>query len=420
MNNGVQLSNLWRPFSMPGVTIPTRFSRGSGLALSDSDGREYLDAASGLWNISLGLNNNELIGKMCDQMHDLTYSSLFHGTHGPAESLSAKLVSLTNGMMEYVYLSTTGSSAVDVAIRVSRIYQRAMNCMSKKRILSFDVGYHGCSSIGIGASGIVHKDVAQSEEIPQDFVTIPSPAHEELSLAAIKMELGYGNVAAFILEPILGSAGIIVPSPSYCAEVSRLCILHDTLLIADEVATGGGRCGSMFASNLLGFTPDIITLSKGINSGYFPIGVTIFTSRIVNQIKQAGMTLQCGSTQDGNPVGCVAALATLAFIEKHGLTDRAAKMGDYLQRKLIAMPCPVIKQVRGVGLIIGIELFHFNGNQKKYSMSESSRVRQLCQDAGLLVYHFDGGISLFPALTISDEDADTMIDILHEVFITLC
>lgn len=405
---------------MPGMNSATHYTRGSGISVSDNQGRDYLDAVSGLWNVSLGLGNKDVIDKMYRQMHELTYSSLFHGNHAPAERLSSALVGLTAGAMKYAYLSTTGSSAVDIAIRVSRIYQRAKNKFSKKRILSFDTAYHGCSSIGIGVSGIVHKDVAESEEMLPNFATIPSPDDEESSLAALESELGRGDVAAFIMEPILGSAGVIVPTKKFCETVSRLCAQHDTLLIADEVATGGGRCGAMFASTSLGLVPDIITLSKGINSGYFPLGATLFGSHIVDSINKAGMTFQGGSTQDGNPVGCVAALATLEFIEEHGLVQRAAQLGEYFKDRLSNLPCPVIKQVRGLGLMIGIGLAHLGSERQKYSASEAAQVRQLCSDAGLLVYHFEGGISLFPALTTSDDDAEMMIDILHEVFMTLC
>lgn len=416
------MTNLWRPFAVPGAANPMRIRKGDGSVVADTDGREYLDAAGGLWNVSLGLANGELIERMHEQLRTLSFSSLFHTTNAPAELLCERLLALTGGAMRMAYLSTTGSSAVEVALRVARLHHAASGRPDKRRILSFDIGYHGCSGLGVCASGILAGEYTRYEQLLPDFQAIPSPVDEAASLAALGKVLHEeaGQVACLIMEPIVGSGGIIVPSPGYCREVSRLCRAHGVLLVADEVATGGGRCGAMLASPLLGLEPDIVTLSKGINSGYFPLGATLFSSAVVEPIRARGIPFQYGSTQDGNPVGCVAALATLDQIERHGLDARARELGARIQEALRDNPAtPVVREVRGLGLMIGIELAHLGAGGKPFSPAESGEVRHLCQDAGLLVYHFDSGISLFPALTMSDAEADSMVDIIGEVLATL-
>lgn len=417
------MSNLWRPFSVPGAAGPLRIARGSGSAVNAADGREYLDAVGGLWNVSLGLGNEVLIERMHEQLKRLSFSSLFHSTNTPAEQLCDRLLTLAGSAMRYVYLSTTGSSAVEVALRVARLHHAARGRPERQRILSFDIGYHGCSGLGVNASGILAGALAPYEPVPALFQTIPSPLDEAASLAALSGLLAAESdrIACLIMEPVIGSGGIVVPSRDYCAALTRLCRQYEVLLVADEVATGGGRCGAMLASSLLGLEPDIVTLSKGINSGYFPLGATLFSGATVEPIRTRGIAFQYGSTQDGNPVGCIAALATLDLVAQHGLCERACVLGARIQAALRADPAtPVVREVRGLGLMIGIELAHLDAGRTRFTDAEAARVRHLCQDAGLLVYHFDGGLSLFPALTMSDDDADTMVEILGEVLGGLC
>jgi adenosylmethionine-8-amino-7-oxononanoate aminotransferase len=416
------MSHLWRPFSLPGAAMPFRLARGDGVTVTDAGGREYLDAAGGLWNLALGLNHGALVDAMHRQLQSLSFASLFDATHSPAERLCDKLVELSGGAMQTVYLSTTGSSAVDVALRVARLHHRTGGRPDKQRILHFDSGYHGSAGLGLHASGILAAELARWEERPPGFQALPSPRDEDASMRALAaaLEQDAERIACLIMEPVLGSAGVIVPSRAYCEAVSRLCARHDVLLVADEVATGGGRCGAMFASTLLGLAPDIVTLSKGINSGYFPLGATLFSARVMAPIVRAGAPLQYGSTQDGNPVGCIAALVTLNTVQELGLCERATALGEACRARLRGNGTDgVVREVRGLGMMTAIELAHLDAARTPFSAAESAVVRRQCMDAGLLTYHFDSGISLFPALTLRDDEAATMTDILDEVFTTL-
>lgn len=414
------MSRLWRPFSPPGVRPATMIEAGDGAYVIDAGGRRYLDAAGGLWNVSLGLGNAALVNDVRKQLETLAFASLFHGSHRAAEALSDKLVALSGGRMGQVYLSTTGSSAVEVAVQAARLYHRARQQNAKRCILSFDLAYHGGSAVARSASGVLQVELGEPVEMLPEFVHLPSPLDETASLAALRAYLARdgASAAALLMEPVLGSGGIIVPSKHYCEAVSRLCAEHDVLLIADEVATGVGRCGAMFASDLVGLTPDIITLSKGLNSGYGPLGATLFSEVLTHTIARAGLVLHYGSTQDGNPLGCVAALATLRTIEQQQLLARAQVLGNEISTRLRELVgASVVHEVRGMGLMIGIELAHQNG--APFSAEEAGQVRALCKDAGLLVYHFQSGISLFPPLTMSDDEAFELTDILTEVLSTL-
>jgi adenosylmethionine-8-amino-7-oxononanoate aminotransferase len=310
---------------------------------------------------------------------------------------------------------------VEIAIRVARTWQVLQDQPQRKTVISFDNSYHGGSWIAAQASGILQGGLASHEQSAGGFAFLPGPRDEGASLEALAhyFDQHGGSVAAFIAEPILGSAGILVPTQSYWRTVRSMCSDYGVLLIADEVATGGGRCGAMLASSALGMRPDLITLSKGINSGYFPVAATLFSAKVAAPFQRGDYVMQLGSTQDGNPVGCAAASATLNFIREQGLMAEAARKGERITAHLRQAGHAAIAEVRGVGLMIGIELQHTFGTAGAYSPAETVEVRNQLKQAGLLVYHFDGGISLFPSLLMSDDTVDDMLDILDSVFATL-
>jgi adenosylmethionine-8-amino-7-oxononanoate aminotransferase len=408
---------LLRPYSIPGSRTEVNLVRGTGCTVFDGSGRRYLDAAGGLWNVALGLDNRHVLDRIAAQGAKLGYATLFDQSHALSEKLAERLVGLSGGAMDYAYLSTTGSSAVDVALRLCRLHFRARGLPGKKRILSFDRGYHGCSSMGLSASGIVHEEMGDWEECLPGFQTLPSPADEAASLAAIRalFERERDSLCCLVMEPVLGSGGIIVPSHDYCRALSQLCHEADVLLVADEVATGGGRCGQVFASFMLGLEPDVIALAKGLTAGYFPLGATLFGASVVEPIRAANVQLLYGSTQDGNPAGCAAALATLELVESQGLCARATELGARIRDGLAPLTDGVVREIRGLGLMIGIDLVHGGSDRRAFTEQEAAEVRRLCRDQGLLVYHFHSGVSLFPALTMTDDEADELIDILGDV-----
>ncbi len=416
------MSGLICAYSVPGSAPGLHITSGRGSIVHDASGRRYLDAAGGLWNVTHGLANPRILAGIQEQLQRLAYAPLFDGDHPPAQRLADRLIALSEGRMRYAYLSTTGSSAVEVALRVARLHHRAKGQPEKARILSLDQGYHGCSWMSLSASGIMHAEVSPWEPVLPDFHTIPSPPRESESLAALDdlLRRDADRIACLILEPVLGSGGVVVPSKAYAKAVTALCRAHDVILIADEVATGGGRCGAFFASPLCGFAPDVVALSKGLSSGYCPVGATLFADAVIAPIRGAGAPINYGSTQDGNPVACAAALAALDIVMHDRLPERAAALGRHIRGRLEPLRGQTaVCDVRGLGLMIGIELAHLRAGRPLFGEAESLEVRRLCREQGLLVYHFRSGISLFPALTIDDAEIDDVVDIIFDVVSTL-
>jgi adenosylmethionine-8-amino-7-oxononanoate aminotransferase len=351
------------------------------------------------------------------------YASLFdEGTHAPAEVLAQRLAQLLGGEGRQVYLSTTGSSAVEAAVWIARAHFKASRRPAKTRILSFDKSYHGGSSLSISASGSMREVLSRWGELAPGFDLVPSPVDEAASLEAIEKVLtarGH-EIAGFLIEPVLASAGVIVPSADYYRALTDLCRRHEVLVLADEVATGLGRCGAMLVSSLLGLEPDIVTLSKGLSAGYFPIAATVVTAAVMAPLETAGFLLLFGSTQDGNPVGCTLALATLDYVLSNNLCARAADVGHSL-RTALAASCGghVVKEIRGIGLMTGLELAHSDAARTAFDSKEVAAVRELLKQRRLLVCMFETGISLFPALTITAEEVNEIVRSLGAVLSSL-
>lgn len=414
------MDKLWRPFSAPGAPVSLRLRASAGLVVTDDRNIEYLDCASGLWNMALGGAHQAVTGAIARTLSQLGYATLFDGSHGYAEQLAQVLLDKCALPGGAVYLSTTGSSAVETALRLASVYQERAGRPGKRAVVSFDDSYHGGSWLAALAGGLLQPELATSEQLaPGLFRRIPGPRDEAASLAALAALLAVDGAAvgALIVEPVLGSAGVIVPSQAYWEQVQQLCRQHDIVLVADEVATGAGRCGTFLASQALGLRPDIVTLSKGLNAGYLPLGATVLAAPLAAVFRGAVPAVAMGSTQDGNPLGCSAALATQQFIDQHDVLAGVLRKGRAMRAALADRDYSCVAEVRGLGLMIGIELRHLDG--QRFTLAEAQQVRAELKENGLLVYHFDGGISLFPALTISDHEIDDMLDLMDTVLCRL-
>lgn len=404
---------------------------GHGCKVRDDRGREYIDASGGLWSTQCGLGQPEIIEAVHEQLRRLSYGTLFAlRSNEPAIELSRRLVELAPGALTRAYLTCSGSESVELAMKLSRLYFHLRGQPEKHEIVYLDESYHGTYYGSMGVTGLYVQKERLAPHLPGlSSVAAPHPnrcpageSFESYSLrCAAELEQRIvergGKVAAFIMEPVLGSAGVVVPPQEYFDAVQRICRKHDVLLLLDEVATGFGRTGSWFAAERFGLRPDMLLLSKGINSGYLPLGAVLFGEQIARELLGKQVGIGHGSSANGNPACCAAALATLRVIERDGLIERGAQIGDYFRARLERLrQYPSVRDVRGLGLMLAVELAQEQGGgPAPLSPAQLGAVYEAMMDGGILPYPFASGFSFLPALTITREEVDAIADRLETI-----
>jgi adenosylmethionine-8-amino-7-oxononanoate aminotransferase/SAM-dependent methyltransferase len=415
----VHADPLWHPYmnktagtDAAGLTLV----EGSGCVVVDSHGRRYLDASGGLWSVQCGLGREPIVAAVAAQLQQLSYGTLFLGrSHLPAQALARRLLGLAMAPLEWVYLTGSGSESVELSLKLARSYFSSRGKPGKKGILFLDRSYHGTFFGSIGVSGSVPDTALFGPALP-GLCAVPTPdpascpagmtfeAYAGQCAAVVEsiLEQAADRIAAFIIEPVVASADMIVPPAAYFARIERACRRHDVLLIVDEVATGFGRTGSWFACEQSGLHPDMLLLGKGINSGYLPLGAVLFSARIGACLQAAGAALVHGSTHNGNPACCAAALASIDLLESEGLVERARACGARLHAELDALTgLPGMGPVRGLGLMLSAGLVDEAGQPA--TPAQAGAVCRAMQDAGVLAYPGHHGVTFCPALVI---DAD--------------
>jgi putrescine aminotransferase len=398
-----------------------------GVFLHDAEGNSLLDGMAGLWCVAAGYSRPELAEVAAAQMKKLPYyNTFFKTTNTPATALAQRLAQIAPEGLNHVFFACSGSEAVDTALRTARVFWQTLGKPEKKIIIGREYGYHGSTTLGASAGGMsdMHR---QAGDMPNFVHVLPpywynyggqmSPA--EFGIYAAKQledkikELGAENIAAFIGEPIQGAGGVIIPPETYWPEINRICKENDILLIADEVICGFGRTGKMFGSDYFGIKPDMMTLAKALTSGYLPLSAVMVGDRVAEvMINEAGEFYH-GFTYSGHPVSCAVALENLNIIEREGLVERAAKMGEILRAKLHAAldDHPMVGEIRGVGLIGCIELTADKRTRK--SFAKRGRVGAICRDYcienGLIMRAVRDGMVFSPPLIITEDEIDLMV-----------
>ena len=350
--------------------------RGEGVHVYDNNGKQYIEAMSGLWSVAVGFGEKRLVEAATRQMSKLPYYHTFTGrTHGPSVDLAEKLIQMAPVPMSKVHFTNSGSEANDTALKMIWYRSNALGKPEKKKIISRIKGYHGVTiasasltglpnnhrSFDLPLAGIFHttcphyRVFAQENETEEAFVARCAQDLEDLILRE-----GPETVAAFIGEPVMGAGGVIVPPAGYWEAIQTVLRKYDILLIADEVICGFGRTGEMFGTQTFGLQPDIMTLSKQLSSSYQPISALLINEKVYEPLADESAkigTFGHGYTASGHPVAAAVALENLAIIEERDLVGNARTLSPLFLKRLKALEShPIAIEARGVGLIGALEL----------------------------------------------------------------
>lgn len=350
-------------------------THGHGARLTDSTGRDYVDAMAGLWCVNVGYGRTEIGEAMATQAQRLSYCHAFTGMTSDAPAiLSQRLIELAPPGMARVFYGSSGSDANDTQVKLAWYYNNVLGRPAKKKIIARQRGYHGVTIMTAGMTGLPGLHAGFDLPLPMiRHTTAPRRLWEGhgmtdaeftaclvADLEALIAAEGADTIAAMIMEPLMGAGGVIAPPAGYYEAMQEVLAAHDILLIGDEVICGFGRLGSMFGSTVFGIRPDLITVAKGLTSAYFPLSACIVSDKVWDVIVAGGDKFGAfghGYTYSSHPVGAAAALANLDIVEAEGLVQRAATTGAHLQRRLHEAfdGHTLVGEVRGQALIGAVE-----------------------------------------------------------------
>jgi|SRR5690625_1806348 len=412
-------------------------THGKGVFLYDEKGQKYLDGSSGAVTANIGHSVQEIVQAMQDQAAKVSFVYRSQFTTEPAEKLAEKISQLTPGSLNWSFFVNSGSEAVETAMKIAVQHWEEKGRGTKKHFITRWMSYHGITMGALSASGhIQRRDIFESmlENYP-----LASPPyyyrdatgrtidqcddHYAAELERAILRIGADNIAAFIAEPIIGAAGgALTPSDQYYKKIKAVCDRYDILFIADEIMTGMGRTGKMFAMEHFGVIPDIMAIGKGMGAGYTPIAAAVASEEVMAPILNGTNTVLSGHTYSANPLSAATTLAIINYLEKNNLVQASAEKGAYLHEKVkeIAKTSQIIGDVRGKGLFVGIEFVQ--NKQTKQSFSKTTDVTNEVVAANyaekLLVYPANSGqdgyngdaIIIAPPLTITYEEIDLLLE----------
>jgi putrescine aminotransferase len=422
---GWDTEHVIHPWSFAGPSL--LLVRGEGSSYFDADGCEYLDALGGIQLCEIGHGRAELAEVAAAQMAELEYAPMFwnFGNERAAE-LAHRLVELAPDGMDEVFFTNGGSESCESAIKMARLYHYNRGEIDRTFILSLSHSYHGMTYGALSASGLAGLKVGVGE-LPGGFyhLTTPYPYRGYTfddclrELEETIARLGAGRIAAFIGEPVLTVGGVIVPPPEYWHAVTELCREHGILLIADEVVTAFGRLGEWFASRSWGMTPDLIATAKGLTSGYLPLGAVLTSREVGENLRTAESGFMHGYTYCGHPVACAVALKNLEIIEREALRANATRVGAHLRAGLQSLlELPVVGDVRGAGLLASVELVEDKTTRTPLEVRRQEIADRVRDEQRVIVRSIYQNVILAPCLTLTESQADRIVEALHEVLST--
>ena len=412
------MDHLWMPYTQYNDLLNTGGPRiiveGEGIRVKDSEGNSYIDAIGGLFLVNVGHGRNEISEAVANQLNSLHYANTFMYGTIPTILLAKKLAELAPGDLSRVFLASGGSEAVDTALKIIRQYHVNNGEPRRTKYIARRGSYHGVSvgALSVNSSSVVHRDIWDPMLIDTKFVGETAEEVEDL----IKFE-GPDTIAGFITEPISVPKGMVVPNDDYWPKLREICDKYGILLVADEVITGFGRTGKMFAMEHWGITVDLMTFAKGVTSGYQPVGGVIVTPKVYAAfVGDNDKTFFHGYTYSGHPVAAAAALANLEIIDRENLVQNSAEIGAYLRNQLEGLrEHSMVSDINGTGLMLAIQLVEDKatgklldpGDEKAMKLTEEIEKRGMLTRTAPFLY-------ISPPLTLTKEEADEIVSIIDE------
>lgn len=421
------------------MSEPLVFDRGEGIWIWDTNGEKYLDGISGVWVTSLGHSNARVVAAIKQQLETLIFSSPILTTNTRAVEYVEMLGQVTPEGLTTIKILSGGSEATETAIKLVRQYFHQTGHPTKKIIISRYLNFHGVTLGALSATGMTNRK-APFEPLPAGFRHIPPPyclrcpfglKYPECNILCARMleqvilYEGPDNIAAFMAEPIQLSTGNIVPPPEYWPTIREICDKYGVLIILDEVATGMGRTGRLWAAETFGFVPDVLCMGKGMAAGFMPLSGVAFRDEVAEVFisDDKEMAFNDGHTYGGNPVACAAGIAVLQELQERGLVEHCNRMGQYLMQRLEDLrEFGVVGEIRGKGLMVGIELVQNPDTLEPFPHELGFGVkvgRTAILKEKMLVRYAPEWVAVAPPFIITEEQIEDLVDRLGRAIVTV-
>ncbi len=423
--------HFWMPFTANRQfkATPRLLESAEGMYYTASDGRQVLDGTAGLWCCNAGHGRREISEAVSKQIARMDFAPTFQMGHPLPFELAEKLAAISPEGLNRVFFTNSGSESADTALKIALAYQRAIGQGSRTRLIGRELAYHGVGFGGMSVGGMANNRRAFGPMLPgvdhlphtldlqRNAFSKGLPQHgveRADELERLVTLHGAENIAAVIVEPMSGSAGVILPPVGYLQRLREITAKHGILLIFDEVITGFGRVGEAFAAQRWGVTPDILTCAKGLTNGAIPMGAVFVADRLYDAFMQGPESVIeffHGYTYSGHPVACAAALATQQIYQQENLFQKAIDLEPYWQEALFSLrDLPNVIDIRTVGLVAGVQFAaHADGVGKR-----GYEVFRECFENGLLVRASGDTIALSPALIVEKAEIDRMMELLAD------
>lgn len=430
--------NRWGPYTnMRSLAQlgPKIISRADGVYVYDDRGRQYIDGHGGLWLANVGYGRREIIDAIAQQAEALAWFPSFGGfANEPSLRLADRLVELMRvDGMAHVMFSNDGSEAVETALKIARQYWKALGRATKYKFITRRYAYHGVTMGALSVQGVTVNRIDFEPLLP-GVIHVAAPyanhcsMHPDSSVCTFAcaravedaiLTQGADTVAAFIAEPVQAAGGVILPPADYLRQVREICRRHDVLFIADEVVTGFGRLGSWFGSRHYGIQPDIMTMAKGITSGYIPLGATAVSDRVFAAFLDSSVPgnpeFRHGNTYSGHPIAAAAALVNLDILEREQLPEHTREMGPILRKALQSVQTrhpQWVQDANAEGLLGRLELVDPTGKRKPGELGAA--MAQHMYDLGVIVRPLGDIVTFSPPLIISEQQIVQMVAVTEE------